>query len=297
MRAGTRLTGGTSSFESVDCLGVRVARLHWDELLDWFLQAVSEPSTRRRCARLFLANAHTLNLACSTPGLREALASADVVLNDGVGMDLCARLRGRPFFYDFNGTDLVPRLLAACSERGLPLRTFLFGARPGRADLAAERLTAEYPPLRVVGVRDGYHRDDEAVVAAINAARPDLLLVALGNPTQEEWIASNAARLDAGVAIGVGALFDFLSGATQRAPAALRALRLEWTFRLLLEPRRMFRRYVIGNPLFLWRALTWPGEPRVAPLSPAKPPRTLRPPPEGAMAERAHSSVDRTVTR
>ena len=286
MRGGTPVTEGTSSFESVDCLGLRVARLHWDELLDWFLQTVAEPRARRRCARLFLANAHTLNLACSMPSFREALASADVVLNDGVGMELCARLRGKPFFYNFNGTNLVPRLLSACSERGLPLRTFLFGARPGRAALAAEKLMAEYPSLRVVGVRDGYQRDDEAVVAAVNAARPDLLLVALGNPTQEEWISANAARLDAGVAIGVGALFDFLSGATQRAPVALRALRLEWTFRLLLEPRRMFRRYVLGNPLFLWRALTWPGEPLVAP---ARPPGSLwlPPPPAGASAERA----------
>src|SRR5439155_10617153 len=99
--------------------------------------------------------------------------------------------------------------------------------------------------------------DDAAAVAAVNAARPDLLLVALSNPLQERWLARHTPALDVKVAMGVGALFDFMSGSVPRAPRLLRTLRLEWLFRLLLEPRRMFRRYVIGIPLFLWRALRY----------------------------------------
>lgn len=259
------------TFETVDCLGVRVARLRWHELLHWFLRALAPSRAKPTCTRLFLANAHTLNLACAEPGMREALDSADLVLNDGVGMALCARLRGRPFRYDFNGTDLVPRLLSECSRRGLAPRVFLFGARPGRAAAAGERLAAEYPPVQVVGACDGYPRDEGEVVAAINAERPDLLLVGLGNPLQERWISRHAPELEVKVAMGVGALFDFLSGSVPRAPRALRALRLEWLFRLVLEPRRMFRRYVVGNPLFLWRAVTWPRRRRRVPASEDRP--------------------------
>jgi exopolysaccharide biosynthesis WecB/TagA/CpsF family protein len=103
-------------------------------------------------------------------------------------------------------------------------------------------------------VVDGYV-DPYTVAERVRAARPDVLLVALGNPLQECWIDANLAQLDARVAIGVGALFDYLAGRVVRAPRWVRALRGEWLFRLLVEPRRLWRRYVLGNPQFLWRVL------------------------------------------
>ena len=126
----------------------------------------------------------------------------------------------------------------------------------GVAALAARNIEARYPAVRVVGVRDGYSSDhDQAeLLEAINDARPHLLLVALGNPLQEHWIADHQVQLQVGIACGVGALLDFLSESIPRAPRWLRRCRLEWLYRLWLEPRRMMKRYLLGNPLFLLRA-------------------------------------------
>jgi exopolysaccharide biosynthesis WecB/TagA/CpsF family protein len=150
------------------------------------------------------------------------------------------------------GTDFIPDLLAALGD--LRPRVFLYGAAPGIADRAARVLEGRCPGLRVVGTDHGFG-DATVVVARVRAARPDVLLVALGNPLQEAWIADHLRSLDARVAIGVGALFDYLSGNVRRAPTWVRTLRCEWLFRLALEPGRLWRRYVLGNPRFLWRVL------------------------------------------
>ncbi len=157
----------------------------------------------------------------------------------------------RPFFrQNLNGTDLVPAFLAA---ETVPRTLFLLGAKPGIAEAAARNLALLHPQHRVVGVRDGYFAPEEtgAVIAAINAASPDILLVALGNPGQEMFIAEHAHRIDARVLMGVGALLDYTAGASLRAPAALRLVRLEWLFRLLREPRRLGRRYTVDIVVFL----------------------------------------------
>src|SRR5262249_49399163 len=151
------------------------------------------------------------NLATSDPAFRSVLGAADLVLADGIGMDLYGRLAGRRFPYDFNGTDAFPRLFGELSAEKVPLRVFLYGAKPGRAGAAARRIESSFATVRVVGVVDGYG-DESRVVELVNAARPQLVLVAKGNPLQESWIHRHAPSLDAGVAAGVGALFDFLSG-------------------------------------------------------------------------------------
>jgi exopolysaccharide biosynthesis WecB/TagA/CpsF family protein len=115
--------------------------------------------------------------------------------------------------------------------------------------------------MRLVGVENGFG-DRVAAAARIRAACPDVLLVALGNPLQEFWIAEHLRALDARVAIGVGALFDYLAGRVRRAPRWVRALRSEWVFRMLMEPRRLAQRYLVGNPVFLWRSLLTLGEER-----------------------------------
>jgi exopolysaccharide biosynthesis WecB/TagA/CpsF family protein len=134
-------------------------------------------------------------------------------------------------------------------------RIFLFGGRPGVAERARDVLAAASPRHQFVGVRHGYFAPSEAdaVAAEIRAGAATLLLVALGNPAQEFWIARNLEATGARLAFGVGALFDFLAGEVSRAPAAIRKARLEWAWRLALEPKRLFRRYVLGNPLFLMR--------------------------------------------
>jgi len=150
------------------------------------------------------------------------------------------------------GTDFVPMLLRALAAPRVGV--FLYGARPGVAAEAAPALTRLGPGIDVVGVEDGYG-DAEEVVRRVQAARADVLLVALGNPQQEQWIADNLARLHVRVAIGVGALFDFLAERVPRAPQWMRRARLEWVYRLYREPRRLWRRYVIGNAEFLWHVV------------------------------------------
>jgi exopolysaccharide biosynthesis WecB/TagA/CpsF family protein len=228
-----------------------VARATLADLRVWFHEAAR---ARGAVRVVHFANAHTLNLAWNDPGFRDVLARADVVLNDGVGLDLYARMVGVRFERNFNGTDLVPALLEDIDPAD-PLRVFLFGGVPGRAEDAARVLEARFPGVLVVGTRDGYAH--EGAIAAINETSPDLLLVGMGNPLQERWVESARHHLDVGVAMGVGALIDFLSGRVARAPRWMRAARLEWLYRLAREPQRLFRRYVVGNPAFLARAAAY----------------------------------------
>ncbi|WP_269583987.1 WecB/TagA/CpsF family glycosyltransferase [Roseibium sp. Sym1] len=206
---------------------------------------------QRKPLDIAICNAHTILTALDDPDYAETLRKM-TLLNDGIGIGLANRfLHGQSFPENLNGTDLIPNIL---SEIGTPLRIYLLGSRQEQANGAREHLEAVYPMHEVVGCRDGYFDEDEidGICAGINAARPDLLLVAMGNPRQEFFITRNRAQLNVPVAIGVGALFDFMSGAVVRAPVVVQKSGLEWLFRLLQEPRRLFRRYVIGIPRFMF---------------------------------------------
>ncbi|MCA0919816.1 WecB/TagA/CpsF family glycosyltransferase [Pseudooceanicola nanhaiensis] len=207
-----------------------------------------------RRSRVAFLNAHCVNILSRDAAYADAMAGADMILPDGIGVELAARMTGQTIAENLNGTDFTPALLKAAAARGLSV--YLLGARPGVAQAAADRLCLAIPGLRVVGVRDGYDgmADEAATVAAINAARPDILLVAAGVPLQDQWLARMAARLEPRLTLGVGALFDFLAGRVQRAPAPVRRARMEWAWRLAMEPRRMAGRYLVGNATFLARA-------------------------------------------
>lgn len=197
---------------------------------------------------LFFANTNFIvQCRAQLPRMRD---EAVIIVNDGVGLDIAAfLLRGGRFLENLNGTDFTPFLFKSSAR---PLRVFLLGARQEvlqrAADYARHQLGQE-----VVGVCDGYHdlRDRRSLVSAINRSAPDIVLVALGNPIQEEWILANRPALNAGIVMGVGALFDFWAGSRGRAPAPVRALRLEWLYRLCLEPRRLLRRYTVDILRFL----------------------------------------------
>lgn len=208
-----------------------------------------------RPALVAYANAHTLNLASRDSGYREVLRSADIVLNDGAGLDIAGRLFGKPFPENLNGSDFNPAILEEAAARGWPV--FFLGARPGVAEEAARRLAPRIAGLRVVGTRDGYFpaSESEAVAREIAATGAGLLMVAMGNPLQETWLSRHLETTGARLGVGVGAFLDFSAGVVPRAPAWMNRLWLEWLYRLIQEPRRMWRRYVVGNPLFLLRVL------------------------------------------
>ena len=211
--------------------------------------------TPGRARRVFFVNAHCLNVAASDHDYRDALAMAELVLADGSGVLLAAKLLQTPITHNLNGTDLGPTLCEAVAADGGSV--FLLGARPGVAEQSAARLLARYPRLRIAGIQHGYFdpANSAEVVAQINAARPDMLLVALGVPLQELWITQHAAELNVPVCLAVGALFDFLSESVARAPWLLRRLGIEWLYRLYQEPRRLWRRYLLGNVRFVARVL------------------------------------------
>lgn len=229
--------------------GVPFWNPEYAEFKSWFSKVTG--SDTKLNLTLCLANAHTLNLAHRFPAYKACLKSMDAVLNDGIGFRLASLMRGVPVRYNFNGTDLIPRLF---EELERPLRVFFYGATEESNELAVKNMASRYPKLVVAGKLGGFVDDDDAA-KRIAASDCDLLLVAKGNPKQELFIIQYRDRLNCKLAIGVGGLFDFASGLKPRAPKAFRATGMEWAYRLIIEPRRMFARYVIGNPVFLTRAL------------------------------------------
>jgi N-acetylglucosaminyldiphosphoundecaprenol N-acetyl-beta-D-mannosaminyltransferase len=205
------------------------------------------------------ANVHCLNLCYEDPELRGFLNGADVVFCDGAGVMLAARLLGGRIPERITYADWAWQLASFAEAQGFSV--YLLGARPGVAEEAARRLEARYPDLKIIGVRHGFFDHDthspenEAIVEEINGARPDILLVGLGMPLQEHWLMKNRDRLNAGVALTGGAVFDYVSGKVRRGPCVLTDNGFEWLARLYQEPRRLWRRYLLGNPLFLLRVL------------------------------------------
>lgn len=177
-----------------------------------------------------------------------AVNGADLVLADGVGDLYAARILGTPLPERVAGSDLTPRLLYRLAERGGSV--FLYGARPGVAQRAGEALQSAYPGLRIAGEENGYISDETALFAALEREQPDLLLLGLGAPRQELWMAQNRQRTNA-VMIGVGGLLDVFAGDIPRAPEAWQKLGLEWLYRLLREPKRIKRMIRLPKILLL----------------------------------------------
>ena len=252
--ASTRWSGTTGRAASRDDTGVRailgidVHPLSEMRAIERIAEAVRKPGL----TRIAFLNAHGANIAFRDRAFRDVLADF-TVLPDGLGVDLCSRMHhGAPFPDNLNGTDFIPRLFDGI---GRPCRVALFGATPGIAREVARVWQARWPDHRFVALADGYEFDEARLLETLRQDPADILLVALGNPAQEKWIAGRIGPEHARVAIGVGALFDFAAGRVPRAPGWMIGLRLEWLHRLWLEPARMWRRYLLGNPLFMLRVL------------------------------------------
>ncbi|GAC1575450.1 MAG: hypothetical protein NVS3B5_06470 [Sphingomicrobium sp.] len=195
------------------------------------------------------ANAHSVNLASGDDQFRRAMEEG-LVLNDGVGIDIASKLLfGDPFPANLNGTDFIPGTLAAS---GTPLRLFLIGGGPGIAQLAGSAIEKACPNVTVVGALSGYFdlSEEEHQLHQIQESGANMLLIGLGQPLQELW-ARRHWRNVSGPCVCVGGLFDFLAQRLPRAPRIIRRLRLEWAFRLAMEPRRLANRYLIGNVKFI----------------------------------------------
>jgi len=218
------------------------------ELLAW----LDERMGRRECVTVLYANAHAANLARRDLRFRAAFSAADAVFCDGHGLRMGAALLGRPLPERFTPPDWIDRLLAVPSVRTRGV--FLVGGRPEVASDALRTVRARHPHLRAAG-HHGYFRgspgEERILVEAVRAFRPALLLVGLGMPLQEEWVTAHRDELEVDVVMTVGGLIDLLGGAVPRGPRWLTDRGLEWLCRLWAEPRRLWRRYLLGNPAFL----------------------------------------------
>ena len=235
-------------------LGVQVRNVTQQEAIAMLEKIIEHHDSW--AASVFFVNAHTLNVAAGDPAYREILNAANLVFADGTGVRWAARLHGVRVVENLTGTDLVPAWFRATFDRGHSC--FLLGADPLTIELAADFARRTFPGWRLSGYHDGYLTDsltDGVVVDAINAAKPDVLLVGMGNPLQEKWIHRHLSELRVPVCMGVGGLFDYWAGNVSRSPTWLRRLGHEWLWRLLQEPRRMARRYLLGNPAFFGRVL------------------------------------------
>ena len=239
-----------SDVPAIEILGVPIACLDAGSALNEIENLYAAPAP----ATAFYANAHALNLASVDGGFRKLLRDADLVLNDGAGVALAARMNGKSFPENLNGSDFNPLILKRAAERGW--RVFFFGARPGVAKRAAENLAGRIRGLEVVGTEHGYPSEDEReqVVERVRASGAGLVMVALGNPLQELWLHEHLEATGARLGVGVGAFFDFAAGVVPRAPRWMNRAGIEWVYRLAREPARLSRRYLIGNPLFLMRS-------------------------------------------
>lgn len=227
---------------------------------------VTEAESVARCERFIVErrrsvvtpNPEIVMAARRDPALRHALARADLAIPDGGGLLLAARWWGQPLRAQVRGSDLAERLLARAASAGW--RVFFLGGAPGVAEAAAARSAARWPGLQVAGTfaGDAEERGDAATRAAISAAGPvDILLVAYGASRQERWMVRNLVHLDVGVALGIGGVLDFLSGRVRRAPRWLREARLEWLFRLVVQPWRWRRQLSAARffPIVAWIAV------------------------------------------
>lgn len=234
--------------ERVSIAGIPVDNLTQEEAVHAVLDLIG----RRRASYIVVVNAAKCVAATRDRELRQVLLNANLVTADGMSVVWASRLLGRPLKARVTGIDLFERLTGEAARRGRSV--YLLGAREDSVAGVVARFESLHPGLRIAGYRNGYFDRSESarVAGSIRESGADLLFVAMGSPAQEKWIAENLERAGVQFAMGVGGSFDHLSGLARRAPRWMQRAGLEWLYRLSREPRRLWRRYLVGNALFLW---------------------------------------------
>ncbi len=239
----------------VDFFGIRVT----DAALSDVVTFLGRRIRQRMPTHVVALNPQLFVLSERYEEFQEICRSSELVIADGVGVALAAGCRVNTIPNRYSGMDLMLALCTFAEEHGLSV--FLAGGVDSAALRCLKGLHNRFPSLRIVGtfeppVVDRVEQlEDDAFVHAVNAARPDIVFVALGAPKQEKWIHRNRHKLDASLMLGVGGSFDVIGGLLPRAPRWMRSIGLEWLFRLILEPRRLAGRYLLGIPHFLYLVL------------------------------------------
>ena len=190
------------------------------------------------------------------PLLRESVARSDIVVADGMSVVWASRILSESLPARVNGTNVFEKLLALANRESFGV--FFLGAERRVLDVMVERIRGRYPGIRVAGSQDGFFAESEAqgIADKINRARADMLFVGMSSPKKELFMARFGGELNVAIVHGVGGSFDVLAGKVKRAPVSWQNAGLEWLYRLLQEPGRMWRRYLVTNPAFCWWVLT-----------------------------------------
>ena len=228
----------------INIMGVGFDSLTLPEAVERAEKLISE----QRAAYVVTPNPEIVMTCWENPDAMEAVQNADLVLPDGVGVVYGAKILGTPLKGKLPGIDFATELMRRMAKRGG--RVYLLGAKPGIAETAGERMTAQFPGLIICGTHDGYFQDDVPVIEEINALKPDLLLVCLGAPKQELWMYRNRPCLKVGLMAGLGGSLDVFAGTAKRAPVFFQKLGMEWFYRLIKEPWRFKRMMKLPKFLF-----------------------------------------------
>ena len=236
----------------IDVLGISFDEFTLDEAV---AKAIDIIDNSDLSTYVVTPNPEIVWMARRDEALRAALNAAGMVLPDGVGIVIGARILGTPLRSGrVPGIDFADSLFARISQ--FAGSVYLLGAKPGVAEQAGENLAKKHPGLVIAGAADGYYKDDESledIIEDINKTQPDVLLVCLGSPNQEFWMQTNLERLNVKLCAGLGGSLDVFAGNVRRAPIIFRKLGIEWLFRLCNEPRRIKR--MIKIPLFVMAAI------------------------------------------
>ncbi len=240
----------------INICGVQVDDYSLDQVIE---QIIAHAKSRKAPGYVVTPNAQHIVMLQNNDRFQQIYQQATLSVPDGVSLLWAAEFLGTPLQGRVNGTDLFEQLCQAAAEVGL--KVFFLGGRPGAAEGAAQVLTTRHPKLQIAGTYCppyGFEADPserERIQAVVAAAAPDILFVGLGAPKQEYWIAEHYQQLGIPISIGIGVSFEFVAGTVQRAPKLLQKTGLEWAFRLVTEPKRLWKRYVFGNSLFTWLVL------------------------------------------
>lgn len=228
-------------------LGVKVDTDNYDELINKLFKRID----KKEKSLVVAINPEKLMKAKEDQALKDLLNRAEFQIPDGIGVILASKLNKGNIKSRVTGIDMMDRIVREAARTGKSI--FLYGAKPGVAESAAEALKFTYASLQIAGIQDGYEKDNEKVIQKINEAKPDILFVAMGSPRQEEWIEANRDKLHPSLYQGVGGSFDVLAGNVKRAPGFFQKTGLEWFYRLAKEPTRLKRQLVL--PKFLMETL------------------------------------------
>jgi N-acetylglucosaminyldiphosphoundecaprenol N-acetyl-beta-D-mannosaminyltransferase len=231
----------------VEVLGCALDAVDMDEAVARIDEAIGE----RRFLRHADLNGAIVVAMQGDDELRESIVGADLLVADGQSVVWAARLLGRPLPARVAGIDLMHRTIELAERRGYSI--YILGARQEVLERAVERLTADHPDLKIAGYRNGYFDDSEdpAVAAAIRESGADILFVAISSPRKEYFLGRYGRGLGVPYVMGVGGSIDVVAGVARRAPMWMQRVGLEWAFRLVQEPRRLFRRYLVTNARFI----------------------------------------------